>query len=89
MQESSRSAISGSGVDDCSSTAVLGASSLIGTCGIPLLIRGHRRVFAFSRHMDHCATEAGATAWCGVQSEIERPIGQSREGTDQMAWYVN
>ena len=89
MQELSRSAISGSGVDDWSNTGVLGASSLVGACAIPLLIRDDRRVFAFSRHMEHCATEAGAKAWCGVQSEIERRIGQSREGADQMAWYVN
>lgn len=61
MQELSCSAISGEGVDDWSNTGVLGASSLVGACAIPLLIRDDRRVFAFSRHPEHRTTEAGVT----------------------------
>jgi hypothetical protein len=67
MQELSRSAISGLGVDDWSNTGVLGASSLVGICAIPLLIRDHRRVFAFSRHTERRKTEAGVT-WVALPS---------------------
>lgn len=67
MQELSRSAISGSGVDDWSNTGVLGASSLVGACAIPLLIRDDRPVVAFSRHTELCATEAGVT-WVALSS---------------------
>ncbi len=67
MPELSRSAISGEGVDEWSNTGVLGASSLVGACAIPLLIRDDRRVFAFSRHTEQRTTEAGVT-WVALPS---------------------
>ena len=67
MREPSRSAISGSSVDESSGMGVLGASSLVGACAIPLLIRDNRRVFAFSRHTEHRTTEAGVT-WVALPS---------------------
>lgn len=48
-------------MDERSSTGLLGASSLVGRCALPLLINDGRHVFAFSRKAPDCTTEVGLT----------------------------
>jgi len=48
-------------VDERPVTGLLGATSLVGECVIPLLIDDGRQVFAFSRKAPECNTEAGLT----------------------------
>ena len=48
-------------MDERPVTGLLGATSLVGECVIPLLIDDGRQVFAFSRKAPECKTEAGLT----------------------------
>ena len=48
-------------MDEGSATGLLGATSLVGECAIPLLISGGRQVFAFSRRASEYTTETGLT----------------------------
>ncbi|MDQ1313900.1 MAG: hypothetical protein QG662_9 [Pseudomonadota bacterium] len=48
-------------MDEKPGTGLLGATSLVGECVIPLLIEDGRRVFAYSRTASGRATEAGLT----------------------------